>query len=112
MARTWMEAVQRFEGTPTTFIGAMTGGAASSVRNKSESLMRNSRVRAYRAKAEACSHQASREKDADQKDRWLQLAAQWMKMAEDENNSPPRIRAVKHLRSHGSRHPHQGWHLR
>jgi hypothetical protein len=114
IARTWMEAVQRFEGTPTTFIGAMTGGGGSSVDTKSESLMRNSRVRSYRVKAEACSHQASREKDAGQKDRWLQLSAQWMKLAEDENNNSPRVRAVKYLRSHGSRHPHhkyQDWRL-
>jgi hypothetical protein len=35
----------------------------------------------YRAKAEACSHQATLPQNAAQRDRWLKLADEWTKLA-------------------------------
>jgi len=57
--------------------------------------MRPTRVELYRAKAELCRQQAVLPQNAAQKDRWLKLAEQWSKLADDGNTERPRGRRVK-----------------
>jgi hypothetical protein len=53
-----------------------------------------SRAEIYRAKAETCRHRAKLAKDTSERDRLLEMADQWSKVAEDAKRQPSDRRAV------------------
>jgi len=54
-----------------------------------------SRSDIYRARAEACSHQATLPQNTAQKDRLLKLAEQWAEMAERAKKDRARVGRIK-----------------
>jgi len=56
-----------------------------------------SRAEIYQAKADTYRHRAKLAKDASERDRLLEMADQWFKMAEDEKRGPSDRRVISTL---------------
>jgi hypothetical protein len=57
--------------------------------------MSANRVALYQSNADACRHQATLLQNASNKERWLKLADQWSKMADEAKRQPARIRGFR-----------------
>jgi len=53
------------------------------------------RAKIYQSKAELCRHQADLPQNASEKQRWLKVANEWSKLADQAKRDPARIRRFR-----------------